>query len=442
MGDALDRYLEELAWPVPEVDSWPAPQPDLDAVAVIPALKERHTLPRTLRRLQQATGAPERLEIIVVVNNGPEASDSTIDENRATVRWLDDLDAPASVQVLDRIGPQHTIEQGAPGVGAARRLGLDAALRRLTRSSANTPFDARLLLSLDADAPPDPGYLDAIRRSWHRSEGASMAAALTRYAHRWADDRHARPIALYEAWLRLYDLGFEWAGSPFIFQALGSTQVIPATTYARADGMPPMKAREDFAMIEKIIKNEGPGSVHRLQDPVVRPAGRTSERTPLGTGQSVSDLVEDSAAKAPTLPPLAAFRDLRRLNRSLEAIYDSNSPGDVLLDSTDSRLADYLAEIDGPEHATKLATHAPDAAGFVAQWHRWFDGRRTVTYTMRRAGAEATALLDFSHDLLQETAPELVGRLPGKVDSTAESIEFMELLRTIDRNRHELLDIH
>jgi hypothetical protein len=332
------------------------------------------------------------------------------------------------IHTLNRIAPERGFDHGPSGVGAARRLGLDAGLRRLIASPTETPLDARLLLSLDGDAPPDPGYLDAIRRHWDGSDRASPTAALTRYAHRWSGQERARPVALYESWLRLYDLGFEWAGSPFIFQALGSTQVLPATTYARADGMPPMEAREDFAMIEKIIKNDGPGSVRRLTEPVVRPSGRNSKRAPLGTGQSVAELTDDGSTRAPTLPPVDAFRRLREMNRSLEQAYHADSPGEAILAAAGGPLADYLREVDGPEHAAKLAKHAPDAAGFVAQWHRWFDGRRTVSYTMRRADQDPTSLSAVAAALLDEEVPDAL-------DSTESSLQLLEMLRRVDRQR-------
>ena len=134
-----------------------------DVAIIVPTLRRPESLERALRSLFQQTGVDDRVAGIVVVDNDPQGSASTLTEAlRAFSPW----------PVIYRHAP-------IPGVATARNAGLSAT-------------DAPLIAFLDDDEAASPGWLSALLKAREESGADAVFGPITGRA----------PDA--ETWLRPY----------------------------------------------------------------------------------------------------------------------------------------------------------------------------------------------------------------------------------------------
>ena len=156
---------------------------NISQVVVIPAYTEREMLFSTLASIAQ--NPPSSLEysfILCVINNKDNSPPAAIKNNLETIKYLEALvkkkllgklntdqelyslllnlsDVKLKLGYIDASSRGYEIPQNAGGVGMARKIGMDMALRLLKKSSA--PHN--LILSLDADTLVQNNYLSAIK---------------------------------------------------------------------------------------------------------------------------------------------------------------------------------------------------------------------------------------------------------------------------------------
>ncbi len=372
---AITRYLDRHAHPVPEGDALPAPHPELRASVVIPAYDELDNIGQVLASLTKASARPEVFEVIVVVNNAADAPPRVVEANRQTMAMLEALETPFALHVVDRVSPDKAYDPEVAGVGLARREGADLALMRLADIGRSADG---LMPCLDGDSPVAPGYIDQLLAEFDAHP--DMLAGVCRYRHPIPDDdaAHARAIAAYEAWMRYWEAAMVLTGSPYAFQSIGSCMVLSARGYALADGMPTLQALSDFYVLEKMVKVGGRGAVRQLQEPLVYPSARPSQRVPRGTGPSVRMQMETGTTRFEMAEPPEVFFALARL---FGAVRDGFADADALREAVaDPLLAEYLADIGAWKTFAKLRDHAPDARRFQRQFHTWFDNLKIVKF--------------------------------------------------------------
>lgn len=378
------RYLDKRA----DLARWPLVARDtqgVDAVVVIPVLAERDYLRRTLDSL--AANAPEevaRTLVVCVVNNreSSHTEPERIAENLETLRDLNALaqsdGLPLRVAWIDASTPGREMPPKG-GVGLARKIGLDAALDVLDRNGAGQG----LLFSLDADAPVAPHYLETVR-DYFASHGAW--AAVVEYEHPLDEGQpETAAIVAYECYLRYHSLGLAFARSPYAYPAIGSTMVCRADAYAAVSGMNRRQGGEDFYFLQELAKT---GGVHRIMGTRVYPASRPSTRVPLGTGRNVLAYLQGQG-KRETLYHPESYRIVRDwlhgVGTHLQADADALM---TLADSIAPPLAEFLRSNDFPVAWHRLQENARTTVRFLEQFHRWFDGFRTLMllHHLRRSG--------------------------------------------------------
>lgn len=396
----IRRYLERHG----VVAEGLGPPPDgLRGCVVIPAKAERDNLPEVVASLSPL---PDWAELIVVINNGVDPSPRVVQDNRRTARWLDDVERTV---VIDRFSPGQEVVEG--GVGHARRLGMDTALRRLLEAGA---VERGFIACLDADSPVDDGYLDALASFF--ADRPDVLVGVCHYEHRLGEDPAlADAIVEYETWLRYWEEGHHAARSPYAFQTIGSCIVATAVGYARIDGMQQMDAGEDFYFVEKAVKHGGPGAVRTIDTAVVRPSARPSRRVPFGTGRALADILDGRAEKYRKVPPASAFADLRQLMESVDELF----AGDEVLERLAPELTRFLMQrCGGTTTIAAMRDTAPDAARFARSFHAWFSALRQIQYANEVAdvrGAEPPAAV----------CAQLLG-----LDEVLEGRELLALLRS------------
>ncbi len=352
---------------------------DYRAAIVIPALAEFWTLPRTLASLAaNPAGLLAETLVVVVVNNRAEAPALLREENRATLAWLaTSSHSELQLATIDASSAGLALPVGE-GVGLARKIGFDAALARLdTRKQP-------LLISLDADTLVDANYLSAI---FHHFDGHRTGGAVIPFRHQNGESpEQEAAIRDYELYLRSYRFGLELAASPYAWHTIGSAFACTAAAYVAAGGMNRRLAGEDFYFLQQLQKTTG---VTPLAGTVVRPAARSSERVPFGTGQVIRATVAGDGGRYQWIAA-GAFFLLKQWLAAVNA--NPDAPADELLQlaaGMSPQLAEFLDECRFGAIYQRLCANHPTCEGRRAAFHSWFDGLRTRRLLSRLTGAEA-----------------------------------------------------
>ena len=246
-------------------------------VLSVPAFDELHDF---LQRVL-AQGASDLLVIVVV--NVPDhvgREDAAFIGTRGLLDLAGALDRSRNVDVavVDRV---NTPVPKRAGVGLARKIGADIALRHIVDGRIEVP----VIFSTDADVALPPDYFDAAC--------GGAAGWVYPFVHTSPDRDLARRGLMYELSLRYCVNRLEYAGSPYAFHTIGSCLAVDATSYAKVRGFPRRNAAEDFYLLNKLAKV---GRIHRLKAPVIEIQARASTRVPFGTGPGIARVPGDSNA--------------------------------------------------------------------------------------------------------------------------------------------------
>lgn len=351
----------------------------IEQVVVIPALAEKNSLPATLASLarnpEQELG---RTLILCVINNrgAKVCSDREIKDNQDTIHYLHDLingrpgNLPPALRLayIDAASPGREMPDKYGGVGTARKLGLDTALKLFDYTRPGE----KLLISLDADTLVEDNYLEAIR-SFFRAE---QAAAVVNYAHKVpADARERLAICNYQIFLRYYVLGLRYAGSPYGFPSLGSTMVCTAEAYVAVGGMNRRDGAEDFYFLNKLAKFKAVGTIGTT---TVYPSGRPSRRVPFGTGRRIIRFLEEGQEEWLLYDPRIFFI-LKRWIEAMEAAPDRET-AEIMIAAgqIDLRLLSFLELHQFAAAWSKIRQNVRQHEGRQRHFHCWFDGFKTL----------------------------------------------------------------
>ena len=324
---------------------------------MIPAYDEAAELPRTLDSLKKALRrAPRPVAVIVVVNHPAGASETPSLE---TLRLLEARKAPWLFPIC---APGI-----AGGVGAARKLGMDAFIAARTAESV----DDAILWSLDADTRVEADYFSTVEAAFAAHPRAGFCTL--GFAHEpGATPELERAIREYETYLRDYVAELRRAGSPYAFMSIGSAFAVRGATYVRAGGMKVRNAGEDFYFLQECAKC---GPFFELEDELVHPSARRSGRNVFGTGPALEKILSGGGLNR--IPP-AAFDGLKIL---LDA---AGTPGlladpERLLAAVPEGVRAFLQNARFAENYRRILANTPrDPASRSRAFHRWFDGLKTL----------------------------------------------------------------
>lgn len=282
MKDHRRLYLARHA--APEAAAAPKLKRDYRSILSIPAFDEPEDfLARTL--------PPDARDVLVIlVANVPDdlaPSAPAVGRTKKLRRLAGRFDAARNIDVIV-IDRTETPIPARFGVGLARRIGADVALRHIDEGRVANP----IIFCTDADAALPAGYFDAPR-------AADAAAWVHPFTHVSEDPALRRAALGYELSLRYYVNRLAHAGSPYAFHTVGSCLAIDATAYAMVRGFPKRNAAEDFYMLNKLAKV---GRIRRLSKPVIEIAARVSGRVPFGTGPALAAAPDDVRSRMDYAP--------------------------------------------------------------------------------------------------------------------------------------------
>ena len=365
MQDVLNRYLEKRTmtgpWQVTGIK-----RHDYAGAVVIPACDEEQWLFRTLDSL--AANHPEQLAsflVLVVVNQPKEADHPVKIANRRLLEQFTASPLRTRLELgwVDACSEGFELARG--GVGSARKLGLDLALRHL-----DTAIDP-LLVSLDADTLVEPNYLEAISDHFASS---STGGAVLPFAHQpAANQTEQRAIDSYELYIRLYLLGLTLAGSPYAFHTIGSAMACRVSAYLGCGGMNRRTGGEDFYFLQSLAKTSG---VSLLQGTTVHPSSRLSSRVQFGTGPALIESIGNPHRKI--FYPHRAFALLGEWLRTIENSTERDgSDLQGLAQGLNPHLGLFLHRQKFAGAWDRLRRNHHDPPGLLRAFHTWFDSLKT-----------------------------------------------------------------
>ena len=412
-----ERYLDQSAGT--RLITTP-PKPGLRLVLVIPCHDEPD-LPGALRHLAKCDPPLGQAEVIVIINASANHLESVHEQNRQSLGqaqdWLEsrgDHWLPIHLLHLPDLPSRHA------GVGLARKLGMDEALRRLADVGQ---AEEGLILCFDADCRCTTNYFTGIES--HFAERPNCPGASLHFEHPLGQEEMEQMgfgapgqalgqagfdgIAAYELHLRYHVRVQKWIGFPYAFQTIGSAMAVRAWAYVKQGGMNRRHAGEDFYFLQKI---SWLGPISELSTVTVFPSPRLSGRVPFGTGKAVGDYIESGQQ---TTYPLQAYRDVEWLIVQANPLWESGRFSEPPPDSLGRFFGEEFIESVVPE----IRQNSTGPESYRKRFFRWFNAFRLMKY------------LNFSRDKIYGAIPvETAARaLLNEMGVAVENENMAELLR-------------
>ena len=257
------------------------PSKDLKIIVVIPSYNEKNIQPTIDSLFLKQDDFSFNVEVIVLINNSESEIEEIKEQNLLTLKTLQNLSETYSKSNMHLIPVLiGDLDAKHAGVGWARKLGMDIATQRFRTINFNG-----IIVGLDADTVVESNYLNSIYSFFSNN---NFNAASIYFEHSITGDSfsdvHLEQIKYYELHLRYYKNSLKYSNLPYSFHTIGSAFALTASAYARQGGMNRRKAGEDFYFINKLIKGEIFGEIN---DTIVMPSPRVSNRVPFGTGRAI-----------------------------------------------------------------------------------------------------------------------------------------------------------
>ena len=272
---------------------------DIDKVIVVPAICEYQNIKNLLSSLiKNELSLLQNSLVIFVINNSVSSNKQIKEDNKQSLdllraiinksnpdRFINEISKSGiKVGVIDASSEGKEFEDKEGGVGIARKIGLDQALKVFDYLKQGK----KILISLDADCTVEENYLTEI--NWFFKKPNVFVANID-FEHNLPEEGISRRgIVSYEIYLRHYVTGLLFAGSPYSFHTIGSILVCDHEAYIKAGGMNTRQAAEDFYFLQKLAKLY---KIHKITSTKVRPSSRKSWRVPFGTGKSMTNYLSN-----------------------------------------------------------------------------------------------------------------------------------------------------
>ncbi len=359
-------YLERYAYPVNYFDI--DRHVGAHIIVVIPCFDE----PDLIRTLDSVSLAerPSSVEVsvLIVINHSQKASADLKSRNLGTLhstdKWIrtrQRSNLKFEVQLVE-LPPIHA------GVGLARKVGMDDALRIFHKSD----YDG-VILCLDADCTVDNNYFVSISRAF---DEASVKGASLHFEHEIDEvGSTTEGIVLYELYLRYYINALKYTRYPMATQTIGSSMAVRASAYERVGGMNRRKAGEDFYFIHKLLPQ---GGFVEIVDTTVRPSSRVSERVPFGTGAAIGKWLKDKEHLDLVYSP-KVFEELHLLIQLLkDGFAQTKSQWEWGLELLSESIQGFLERENVRSSVFEIKQRTASVDAFEKQLWQYFDGLKIL----------------------------------------------------------------
>jgi hypothetical protein len=444
----VDTYLKNYSvgekWQLTANDTG-----NISQVVVIPAYAEKELLFYTQASIVQ--NQPSSLEysfVLCVVNNKDNSPPEAIENNIQTIEHLkaliarkslkrfsaeqkiyhllvDIADSKLKLGYINAMSKGFELPQNDGGVGMARKIGMDMALRLLRKSSAFP----NLILSLDADTLVRENYLSVIKKSFT----PEIKTAIVAYEHQMPETYEAQAaIVCYEIFLRYWILGLRYSKSPWAFHSIGSTIAVSTEAYIGVRGMNRREAGEDFYFLNKLAKT---GGINYIKETCVYPSARLSTRVPFGTGKRIKRFLSGVCKEEYSLYDTRIFTILGDWLKLMN--------GNFLLDENEiltkaekiHPLLKAFLNINGFAIIwLKIRHNSKDEKTLARQFNDWFDGFKTlklINYFTKEVYPQVNMFEALDRILSMLEMPGLKQNSGTKIPALEDQINILQYLRKI-----------
>ncbi|MDZ7608863.1 MAG: glycosyltransferase [Cyclobacteriaceae bacterium] len=357
-------YLQRYAWPGPALHA--IPNYSTKIIIVIPCYSEEKIVD-SLTSLFACESPACHVEVIVVINFGVHETEAIKSFN---YRTADEVEQWTVTHQTDQISVHiiraYDLPEKHAGVGLARKIGMDEAVRRFESIGQKNG----IIVCFDADCLCSRNYLLEVERFYRDNSRATCA--LLAFEHNLStieDERNRNAIVNYELHLRYYVQALKYAHFPYAYHTIGSCITLKSTVYQKQGGMNLRKAGEDFYFLQKLFPL---GDIHNLTNATVYPSARPSHRVPFGTGRSILELMETKQEEPYSTYHPDIFVELRQFCDGVPMLWNRNYTS--FLDSQSLAMKEYLSTISFFEIAQKIQHNATTEKQFIRSFYAWFNG--------------------------------------------------------------------
>ncbi len=358
----IENYFKRFATPETLIKS--PIDSSCQMIVVIPCHNEPNLID-TLESIKACTPLNYKVEVIIVVNDkaeneNPEVRKQNTQTTKSFYNWNK---GPESNNLVFHLIEALEMPRKTAGVGLARKIGMDEALRRFHSINKDGA-----IVCLDADCTVSKNYFSAIDSQFIQS---NAGLGEMHYKHPFEKETNASlstGIVNYELFLRYYVEGLKQAGFPYAIQTVGSCMLVRASVYAKHGGMNKRKAGEDFYFLHKIIPHEKFVEVNKG---IVYPSCRTSDRVPFGTGKAQQDWLDQDILAYLTYNP-RVFEELKILIGSVSEFYQKET--DLVIDNLPEIPKAFIRAHEYSSKIELIKSNCKTLNQFKKQFFIWFDG--------------------------------------------------------------------
>ncbi|HXK81258.1 MAG TPA: hypothetical protein PLO05_03780 [Bacteroidales bacterium] len=389
----------------------PIPSNNTQIVVVIPVHNEPELL-NLINNLWECNVPDCNVAVIVIVNDSISSSFEIKQQNKNSIEKLKLFKESHSQEQISLHYYHHQFKDKHAGVGSARKIGMDTAIKWFNHS--DNPNG--IIASLDADVKIEPNYLTAIYDCFKTN--TNYGAAVLRFQHPIDGEKFSKniydAIAKYELYLRYFRLGLEFAGYPHAIHTIGSCFAVKAENYIKVGGMNKRQGGEDFYFLHKITSQTNIGSIFET---CVYPSPRVSSRVPFGTGPEVNKILNSSdyCVYHPIL-----FKMLKKWFSSIEIMYKySFNDIEIVLKNIDPIIYTFAKDINFEALLADVKLNSSSFNSFKKRFFTKINAFQIIKflnyasfhYPKISVEQAVTKLLEYMHIRAQDKTPDLIQQL-------------------------------
>ena len=326
----------------------------MDIIVVIPSCGEAGNIEKCLKSLNRCDFGVLKVELIIIVNDGFVPTRETKKSNLETIRIIEKIQSCTKLNF--KIDVKY-ITQGIDGVGMARKLGMDLASERLSFNRD------KIIVCLDADCTVSENYFQAINQGF--VQNSKMDAASIRFEHGLTSEA----IVKYELHLRYFIDIQRHIHLPFAIQTVGSAMAVRADAYKKQGGMNRRQAGEDFYFLQKYISID---KCFEINDTIVFPSERKSNRVPFGTGKAINDIEQNEGVMMSYNPN--SFYVIENFLTQIFLKY----PNIENINVSQPSLMEYLEGENYSDKLQEILRNSTDIQSFTKRFFQWFNAFRLM----------------------------------------------------------------
>jgi len=393
---------------------------------VIPCYNEPDIL-TTLNSLANCIPPNENVSVLVVVNDAADALVEAKSQNMLTLELIEKWKfrhTDCFFQV--RRFYAQALPQKWAGVGWARKLGMDEAVRQIVKDE----LADGIIVSLDADSTVSPNFLQRIEESFRENPRSNFFTIHFEHPinHAGLSATLREGIIRYELHMRYYRNALKWSGYPHAIYTVGSSFTLKASAYVKQGGMNRRKAGEDFYFLQKLVLL---GNYGNITSATVYPASRISDRVPFGTGAALKKWVNGSHELYTTYP-LRTFNHLKPLFTDPQRFWSmERSEIEAFFGNVSQSLQSYCEESQTIVPLLELKKNCSNAKIFEKRFFHLFNAFWILKYL------NFAQEYSFPREDLNRESVKLLHILGIRADINVSDEHLLEIYRDLDLgNQH------